>query len=307
MKKRLFFLFSALVMLFCSLTVIVSADESCYLQISYTDDEIPVCDASFSLYYLGTEKDGVLQPDAAFSSYQLDFSVSDTEKRKTLAMTLEAYALRDNAVPMCRGITDENGFTDFDGKSFPRGVYLLTGEKHYQNEKYYVAQPVIIILPYGDRDSVIVKPKYEKYDESDKELTTVRVIKSWQNDSAESRPDSIEVQLFCNGEIYDTKTLNADGSWQCVWTELDASSRWTVTEKAVSDGYRVSISLSDNTFIITNEREDSEEDTTVPDSDIPETGMLMWPIPYLALAGLLIFIIGFVYYRKSEMKNDTTE
>ncbi len=48
----------------------------------------------------------------------------------------------------------------------------------------------------------------------------------------------------------------------------------------------------------------TEPSTTVPQEEEPElpvTGTLRWPIPYLALIGVFLFIVGYVKYRKSEM------
>lgn len=287
------------------------AEENQYMHIIYADNENPLSDAHFSLYYLGTDNNGALQPDGAFASYRCDFDISGAEERKLLAFTLEAYVLRDDITALYEGATDENGFADFGGALLPEGVYLLTGEKHCQYDKTYEAQPVIMTLPFGEANTVVIKPKYESAEKTEGEATTLRVMKVWQDNASSDRPGEIEVQLLKDGEIFDSVKLNDGNFWEYTWTNLDALSHWRVTEKDVDDNYNVRISLTDNTFLITNIKESDEEESTEPDSEkepeIPDTGMLMWPIPYLALAGLLIFIIGFVYYRKSEIKNGTKE
>lgn len=311
MKIKISCLLTALVVFIGLFSVVSFAEENQYLHIIYEDNEYPLSEVQFSLYYLGRYENGILDPDDAFDSYQCDYSIDSAEERKSLALTLEAYAMRDNIKPLYESKTNENGFTDFEGALLAGGVYLLTGEKHFQYDKYYEAQPVIILLSLGETNTVVMNPKYESDDKTDGGVTSVRVIKAWQNDSENNRPSEIEVQLLKDGEIYDTVKLNAEKSWEHTWTNLDKMSHWRVAEKDVDDNYNVRISLTDTTFLITNIKESDEEESTKPDSEkypeIPETGMLMWPVPYLALAGLLIFIIGFVYYRKSEMKNDTKE
>ena len=62
---------------------------------------------------------------------------------------------------------------------------------------------------------------------------------------------SITVQLLRDGEIYDTKTLNADSSWRCAWDDLSDEYEWTIVEKEVS-GYSTKVIQEGITFTITN-------------------------------------------------------
>lgn len=310
--KKAYSLFVAILTFITIFNITAFAEEEQLLHLFYTDNEKPLTGVNFSLYYLGKASDGIIDPDSKFSSYSCDFDVSDTEKIKSLAITLEAYVLRDKIEFLYSGKTDEKGFTDFGGNALSDGAYLVIGESHFQDEKYYFPEPVIIVLPYGDTSTVILKPKFELEDDEKEDFISLTVLKAWEGDNSSDRPNEIEVELLKDGEIIQTVTLDKNNSWKYVWENLPSENHWTVAEKTVAPGYKVSLSLTGKTYLITNTKESAEEDTTLmPPTDeepeIPETGMLMWPIPYLALFGLLIFIIGFVYYRKSEINNDTTK
>lgn len=338
------------------------AAEGQQLQVIFSDDGKYLENAEFSLYYLGSVTDNKITPDETFSSYKVSFDISDSEKRLNLAETLWAYALRDDIVPDYTDITDSNGNADFGNTVLPEGAYLLTAEKHHQNKTYYFCQPAILVIPYGQTDTLIVTPKFEAVDEDTQSLyIAYRVFKTWVNDEEGSRPLEIQVQLLCDGEIYDTVTLGSENDWKYRWDNLSVHHHWTVTEKDVEGGYVVSLSNNTRAFILTNdsgitidesttqetttsqEPTTSQESTTdvsetttlittepdesetapsepgttsaVPETDndetekddeeeLPVTGALRWPVPYLAMAGVFIFIIGYVKYRKSELENE---
>ena len=70
------------------------------------------------------------------------------------------------------------------------------------------------------------------------------------------------------------------------------------------DGYTAHYETSSNTVIIINKHDSQEEKPTNPDEpttnpskpddddDLADTGQLNWPIPVFAIAGLLLFSIG---------------
>jgi hypothetical protein len=117
------------------------------------------------------------------------------------------------------------------------------------------------------------------------------VKKTWDDKGYEGqRPNSINVKLMRNGTVYDTVTLSANNGWQYTWSGLQAKDdngkeiQWTVTEVGVP-GYIVSIEQHGDTFLLTN--------APVKPS-LPQTGVLWWPVPVLAAAGLLFLIAGHI-------------
>lgn len=87
--------------------------------------------------------------------------------------------------------------------------------------------------------------------------TEVEVIKNWTCVPAGVKtPESVEVELLKNGEVYDTQKLSASNNWNYKWTDLPMYENgrlitWTVSETEVKD-YTTCICHIGNLFIITN-------------------------------------------------------
>ncbi len=151
---------------------------------------------------------------------------------------------------------------------------------------------------------------------------TITVLKEWVDQDSE-RPESIEVDLLlpviqetlepeetvdadapAEGEeeeepeivyeVVDTIVLDEDCDWQGGWTGLDPRLGYTVKEADVPHGYTatyrwVEVEDSiDQVVIITNT------------GSLLQTGQLNWPIPVLAIAGLLMVGFGFWMSRRKE-------
>ena len=130
----------------------------------------------------------------------------------------------------------------------------------------------------------------------DGDTVTRTVLKRWNDAGYEQkRPDSVSVTLLKDGAVYDAKTLTRTDGWQNTWRDLprynpDGSEIvWTVTESPVP-GYTASVQQSGSTFILTN---------TLDRQKLPQTGLLWWPVPVLAAAGLLLLIFGALSKRKN--------
>ncbi len=315
--------------------------------------------AVFHVYRIGDVSGTRVVPNSTFAPYSVDYDISTSEKRLSLAQTLSAYILRDDIVPLCSDTTDTNGVADFEGRVFEEGVYIVMADKHRQNDCTYFCTPSLVVLPYEEEESVVLNAKFESVPDDTKTISvSYKVVKSWvEVDGGVTRPVEIEVELLRDGEVYDTVILNEDNNWRYQWDGLSVFYHWTVTEKYVIGGYVVSLSQYDKTLFLTNsgsgtgeeETTTSPEETTTettteitsapddttdvsdttsqtpttpttspttetttqpttqkPDDEpeLPVTGTLRWPIPYLALAGVFFLIIGYAKYRKSELADE---
>lgn len=325
------------------------------LTVDYSTSEEKLEGAVFHIYRLGEVKGNQIVPNDTFSPYRVNFDISDTEKMTSLALTVSAYILRDDITPLYTDTSDENGIVNFDGTTFEKGAYIIMAEKHRQNECTYFCDPSLVILPYGDKDEVNIKPKYEAVpDDTETVSVSYKVLKAWvETDYGDEKAVEIEVELLRDGDIYDTVILNEGNNWRYQWDDLSVFYHWTVTEKYVLGGYVVSLSRYEKSLLLTNsgsgygegetptttetttahsESSDSPDGTTspnntestLPDSttnsisttetdtsgtpeqepELPVTGMLRWPIPYLAMVGMFLFIVGYAKYRKSELKDE---
>ena len=172
--------------------------------------------------------------------------------------------------------------------------------------------------------SVESRVKFEKIpdasaDEQDRTVSR-KALKVWKDEGHEnSRPDSVTVQLLCDGRIHDTAVLSSMNNWRHTWSDLDAGHVWNIVEKNIGEGYYVTIERSGSTFVITNAfeeelieddppRNDPPEDEEIPGDDtpsapppagpqLPQTGQLWWPVPVLFAAGLLLIVLGLIRHR----------
>ena len=123
------------------------------------------------------------------------------------------------------------------------------------------------------------------------------MIKRWDDAGYEQkRPDTITVTLLKDGTVYDTRTISCTDSWQYTWSGLPRYNPdgteivWAIQENAVP-GYISSIRETGDTFILTNTPEHQK---------LPQTGLLWWPVPVLAAAGLLLLFLGTLLKRKND-------
>ena len=268
----------------------------------------------------------------------------DTEGWKTAAQTLAVYAEKGKAegtiTPDRIGMTDENG--DLKWENLGTGLYLVLGSKTEDETYTYEPPPLLTALPNWENDTwnhnVTLNPKFDKTKKPDKPTTKIAALKIWEDDGQEDkRPESIEVQLLKNGEVYDTQTLNKENGWKYTWDKLPAEFQWSVMEKEVSDSYRVTYENENmkngKRWVIRNKvivpptptstpsetptptpsaaptvtpsttPMPSDTPTPLPSKSLPYTGQTWWPVPILACAGIAAFSIGWIRRRKWEKKN----
>lgn len=206
-------------------------------------------------------------------------------------------------------------------------VYLVAKT----NSSRYSFDPFLLYLPFTNDEGsewvfdVVAEPKttHKSSPTPDKSVTVKKV---WvdNNDEKGLRPEAIEVQLLKDGQPYGNPVvLDKSVKWSYIWRNLDKNSEWSVVELTV-EGYTSSVSKSGNTFTITNTLDDEPpteipdeptptdpadppeeiEDPDVPLGDLPQTGLLQWPIPLMAMAGVLLFFGGFMADRKARRSED---
>lgn len=303
----------------------IDLSRSVTLTLSCLEGDVPVCGASVSIYLVAlAEESGELSVTDDFSGFNIDIRGKNDDAWRLLASTLEGYVLRDSTEPADSGQTDSSGQLRFPtaGKTLKAGLYLVRTARHVQDGLYYDAEPFMIMLPaldYEENDwiyDVSASPKF-----SSQPIPPLggsverRVLKVWKDDGEERRPDSITVQLLRDGEVYDTVVLSDENNWRHEWTGLDAGSVWNVTETPES-GYSVTIGLEGVTFVITNTAattgpdEPSPSPTPTPPGGetpspsvpptpsgtstptLPQTGVLWWPAPVLAVCGAVLVLCG---------------
>jgi hypothetical protein len=287
-----------LLALLCCLTPLsVSAspeDELTDLTITYEDNETPIEEAPFALYHLATvESDGTVSLDESFEDAQvIPIGYVDEDEYvgsdwNTFASTFESYILVEDAEgesisPIAEGETDNDGKLVFD--SLEQGIYLLTGESCERNGDLYVPTASVISLPYVQTDGTVdyspdIIPKYSIHpyevpsssSTTPTPVSTMHVQKIWKDNSSSSRPASVTVMLFKDGEKYDEVVLNEKNSWYYTWSNLDPNSRWQLGEVSVPSGYTVLTETEGSTFVVTNTLTTTSTKPRIPHSGRPNT------------------------------------
>ena len=162
--------------------------------------------------------------------------------------------------------------------------------------------------------------------------------------SEDARPQSVTVDLLRDGEVYDSVELSAGNNWRHDWTNLSPNADWQVTERAVEgytasvsqSGITFVITNTlrnspphgpgetpspEETPPPEEDLEDWEpplgdmkledppqeeelEDNEVPLANLPQTGQLWWPVPFLAMGGVLLMFLGFAQRRRWSAADD---
>ena len=252
-------------------------------------ENIPLAGVEFSLYLVAKMgQGGALTAEPAFSRYVTGGSQADWEK--TLNRLISDFPA--GVTPVDKAKTDKNGDAVFpsEGKTLVPGLYYVRHTKTVKNGWIYTTSPFLVSLPnYFDGQWVYAQEANAKSSREGTE-TDITVIKVWKDSChPKRRPESITVDLLCDGEKYDTITLPQNGKWKYTWKNLDATHEWTVEEARVK-GYNPPVIVKDGKiFTITNT-------CNRPDhpggGKLPQTGQLWWPVPVLLLAGLVLVIVG---------------
>ena len=253
--------------------------------------EYPCEGATFQLFQVAeVSRYAEYTATTAFAAYAPDFDGAvDQTGWQALAQTLAAYAQRDGVTPDVQSVTDAAGKLSFTG--LKTGLYLVTVSTTEKDEYVYQCAPFLVALPELDEEDqwvydVTASPKYEKIPLRDL-VDEKQVMKVWKDGNASDRPDHVEIQLICDGKVWDTVTLNADNQWRHTWIRLDKGHTWQVVEKNIPDGYTVSVEQEGDLFIVTNHKPAGPQDPT-----LPQTGMLWWPVGLLAVSGMALFLLG---------------
>lgn len=284
----------------------IEPDRNVSLTIDYRHQDKPASGVAFQLYRIAEVSPAVeFTLTADFKTYPVSLDNLDSAGWRALANTLEGYVARDGVAALDSGITDQDGRIRFPQQqtTLAAGLYLVIGQQSVEGQYTYTPEPFLICLPnrnaadQWDYD-VIAVPKYDStYHPGD--TISRKVLKVWKDDgNQEQRPKEVIVQLLRDGKVFDTVTLTSANNWRYTWEELDGNYLWQLVEKAVPDGYTVSVGREGVTFVVTNSyRTGKPEGPKPPGKPLPQTGMLWWPVSVLAGAGMLILLIGWVIHR----------
>lgn len=283
----------------------IDIDREASITLQYQDNGVGLSKVGFSVYKVADiSPQAALTPSEDFAKYGIDFNVTE-EQWMTLSQTIAGYIARDSIEPVQTGSTDTSGKVVF--KQLTPGLYLVIGERTEYNGYVYEPAPVMASLPNRANGSdwtydITSAAKFEKNPLPEGETVKREVSKVWEDKGGEKdRPKEVTVQLLADGKVYDTVTLNEGNDWFYSWDKLAADKKWQIVEKDVPENYKVTVSQEGISFIIVN-RLDNVPPGTPDEPKLPQTGQLWWPVPMLALLGLVLFMAGLIMRSKAEKR-----
>lgn len=264
--------------------------------------------------------------------------ISSADEWNILLGPIKTYIYTNSISADANGISDSDGTAVISGLDL--GVYLVVGDTLEDKSQNctYTFTPFFTTIPTidpetdtwvydnGDEYIVDVSAKCEYY-LNPKEVQ-YNIYKNWVDNGTE-RPESIEVGIYLDGDLYQTVTLSASNNWHYFWTYKEGHS-FTISE-TVPAGYTVSYSQNGNVFTMTNTGNDTPpttpsepENPKTPDNPVeevlgavrlaiteddtpdvlgatrlPQTGQIWWPVFALAFIGIGFFTVGFISDKKS--------
>ena len=244
----------------------------------------PIVGAELSVYYVATvvmDTDGKLIYDYTDDFKQCDAALNDA----SLAAKLDTF-VSQHSVPSVKVITDANGVALCD--ELPLGLYFIkqTGE----TEGFAPCTPFLVTVP-AEKDGkylyeVNASPKTEV-----ERLTSITIKKVWNTDASTEAAESVTVQLLKNETVVKTAILSAQNDWQITYSDLPESDAYSVKEVNIPKGFTATYKQESNVFTVTNT------------STLIQTGQLMWPVPVLAISGMLLIAVGTVLMQIKRKNN----
>ena len=237
------------------------------------DSKTPITGAELSLYYVATVR--------LNNKNNLSYTFSNTFEDcgcalddPSLSTKLDTF-VKDNSVSAAKLVTDAHGNVTFP--NLPLGLYFV--KQIGQVEGFAPCAPFLVTVPMyaagGYEYHVNATPKTEV-----QRLFSITIKKVWNTDSRTEAADSVTVQLLLNGNAVATSVLSEENNWQVTYTDLPESDRYSVKELHVPKGFTATYKKNGNVFTVTNT------------STLIKTGQLIWPIPVLAICGVLLLSVG---------------
>ena len=264
MKHKFLFLLGLLLFLLPLGAVGEAIDPAnlCAMTLTMEAGEEPIGGFPFRLYYVASvNAQGEFTPEGRFQNYQVELNGLTTQQFADLAQTLDAYARQDGLTPLQSGTTGASGSLFFEGLN--TGLYLVGGSAAVLDGKSIATDPFLVSLPSLDGSGnwaykLILSPKFSSAPVPETpETVSYRVLKLWQGDVEEFRPEKIKIRLLQDGAVYDTVELTKEGAWRHSWDNLPKYARdghriaWQLTEE-VPAHYSVRLGREGDTFLLEN-------------------------------------------------------
>ena len=299
-----------------------SAEVKASITLVCEQENVRVSDMSWKIYKVGERRSGKFTLTDEFANYPVDMSGLSTENIRGIAQALESFIIGDRIKALAENVTDNDGNVVFEG--LDKGLYLAVAKKVQKEPITYMATPLLFEIK-EDGSAEEAFPKIYSVITLHGQVSSYTVKKVWadNDDSFKARPVNVTVDLFKDGELYDTVVLDEASNWQHRWNTLDLDAEWRVVERSIPVKYAVLVDYNSKQFLIKNSYApdifiDGGEYTkttaavttttiststsaaaTTTGSGLPQTGQLWWPVLPLALGGITLICIGLLTRKKN--------
>ena len=288
-RKMIALCVAVLLMLNCSMSVFAQDFDpqktgSISVTLTQQKNEKPIVGAELSVYYVATVHKDVFGKLSyvytdAFENAEID--IADP----SIAIKLEAFAL-EQSLPSVKITTDENGTATC--KELALGLYFIRQSSAV--EGFAPCTPFMVTLPGTNDDGYVYEVNASPKTEVAK-LMSITIKKVWNTDASTQAADSVTVQLLQNGSVVKTATLNKQNDWQVTYSGMPESDAYSIKEVNVPKGFTATYQQSGYVFTVTNT------------ATLAQTGQLIWPIPVLAISGMLFIAAGIALLQKKRNTN----
>lgn len=280
----------------------IAIHQDCELTILYSYEGAGFADVPVELYKIAdVSADFQYSLAAPFAESGISLNgIQFQSEWNAVRGTLASYILAKSVGPTSTTVTDLNGQASFT--SLKPGMYLVSAVYAQQDDLACAFDSALVALPGLGTDgcwqyqvALNCKPEWIPPIEGDEEFQW-KVLKLWKGDNSKDRPQSITVEIYCDGELFETVILSEENDWSYSWSAKNDGTYWMVAEQDVPLGYTGAVEERNNTFILTN--------TWTPDhpnNERPQTGdpshMLLYLL-MLCASGSLLILLGVAGKRK---------
>ena len=297
MKKRFLTLLSLIVLciaMVCPLGVRavtpLNPDADASLTLYYQKDKMGFPDLQIGIYRVAEAfPDGAFRLIEPFASSSADIhGITQQKQWDTVAQTIWSYIVTNQIQPTKEAQTDKDGKIHFSG--LKTGLYFVREAMAENTDGTYIFNQFMVYVPTPQPDgtydyAVEAKPKCTEFIPK----TQYTVTKLWKDAGKQAaRPKEITVDIYNDGVLLDTQILSASNNWTYTWqVSGEDQGKWTVAERDVPDGYKMTVKQSGNAFTITNARPGKPEGPNTGDTAAP----LMWVL-LMCFSGVVLLILS---------------
>ena len=244
----------------------------------------PIVGANFSVYYVATAR---LDPEGdLIYNYTEDFARLDIAlDDMSLAEKLDGFVAQET-VPSIKITTNAQGMATCE--ELPIGLYFVkqTGAV----EGFAPCASFLVTVPNVENGEYVYQVNASPKTEVTK-LISITIKKVWNTDASAAATESVTVQLLKDGTVVKTAVLNDANDWQVTYANMPQSDDYTIEEVGIPQGFTATYSKTGYTFTVTNT------------ATLIQTGQRIWPIPVLAVAGMLLIVAGTLLLQKKRKTN----